>query len=540
MPLTFIDIERQKNWKIGIFFLFLLLIYFLITVIISQAIFFIFFIPTLQEKNFSFHVNSLKYLVPVIIFSILCASIHIFFSAYNAVRTIEKNLSAYPPDMEDGIHKQLLNVMEEINVVTGNKRKIRCMVIPSLSMNALAVEDLKGNAVIMITEGLLSRLTRPQLEGVIAHEAYHILSGDCMETTVAASIFGVYSASIEKLQNFSGGRIFLSPLFILAWILLQLSYLLNLFISREREYRADAGSVRLTRNPLALAEALNLISRNWRGTGFIGSGLEMLCILNPKVSELDESEGFFSDLLSTHPPVKKRISILLKMTRVSIEELQKRMEQRPLGKPVEIFYYALDPRQQWQGPFDPVELSFMPWFSPLTWVSDGNSIERAWRNPLFDNIFTKHLFLTENTGSDFTCPLCKQRLIKISYEKTGINQCRFCGGVLIENDKISRIIARREKPCTERVKSLAKAVLKENQIAYTRKKLRVSERKFITHMTCPKCKNPMTRKFYSYAYMIEIDTCSLCQLTWFENDELEMLQCLIENRIIAGIEPLYV
>ena len=118
------------------------------------------------------------------------------------------------------------------------------------------------------------------------------------------------------------------PGFPLAWLLLQLSYLLNLFISREREYRADAAAVRMSRNPIALAETLHLLSRSWRGAGFIGSGFEMLCIVNPTATALDESEGFWADLLSTHPPLKKRIDILLAMARVSITELDARADAR--------------------------------------------------------------------------------------------------------------------------------------------------------------------------------------------------------------------
>ena len=54
--------------------------------------------------------------------------------------------------------------------------------------------------------------------------------------------------------------------------------------------------------------------------------------------------------------------------------------------------------------------------------------------------------------------------------------------------------------------------------------------------SCPKCKNPMLRTFYSLAYLIEIDRCNLCNITWFDADELEMLQCLIENKITAGYD----
>jgi len=74
-------------------------------------------------------------------------------------------------------------------------------VIPTLSMNALSAADLKGNAVIAITEGLLSRLTRPQIEAVIAHEAHHILSGDCLETTVAQACWHLSALVESRLKH---------------------------------------------------------------------------------------------------------------------------------------------------------------------------------------------------------------------------------------------------------------------------------------------------------------------------------------------------
>ena len=204
------------------------------------------------------------------------------------------------------------------------------MVIPSLSMNAIAVEDLSGQATIAITEGLLSRLTRPQLEAVLAHEAYHILSNDCIEATVATSLFGMYAAMLEKLQDFGdeerGGG--LHPAFFLFWVLMKLGQMLNLFISREREYRADAASVRMTRDPVAMAEALYLLSRNWRSTGLIGSGLEMLCIMNPEEAEAEEEEGFWQNLMSTHPPIRKRIDVLLSMAHADISILKSKEGRR--------------------------------------------------------------------------------------------------------------------------------------------------------------------------------------------------------------------
>jgi hypothetical protein len=105
----------------------------------------------------------------------------------------------------------------------------------------------------------------------------------------------------------------------------------------------------------------------------------------------------------------------------------------------------------------------------------------------------------------------------------------------VHNDKISRIIARKGQGCPERLTSLAKAVMSDNQkrIANRSMKGRAIDRSVLT--PCPKCLTPMMRTFYSLAYLIEIDRCSRCSVTWFDHDELEMLQCVIENRMTAQL-----
>ncbi len=530
MPLTFIDIERQKNWRIWVFFLVLMLLYLVLTALFAATFL---HVTWYAETRFWVFAGATALLV---------AGIHFWFSAFDTVGTVVRSLDGQQPDPQDDIHKMLMNVMQEVHVVTGQKRTMQCVVIPTLSMNALAVADLKGEAVIGITEGLLSRLTRPQLEAVIAHEAHHILSGDCLETTVAASLFGSYSTAMEKLTSASRGRTFASPAFLLAWILLQLSSLLNMFISREREYRADAASVRMTRNPIALAETLHLLSRSWRGAGFIGSGFEMLCIVNPQATALDEQEGFWADLLSTHPPLRKRMDILLKMARVSLAELDAKTTksvttntQAPAAPP----YYAMSPGQQWQGPFTLVELAALPWLSPLTWFTKGKDqpVERASKEPCINDIFLSRLSGQELPLSNFSCPSCSQPLVTESYEGTWFYQCRFCAGILVDSVKIPRIIARtgRDRPCSERINSLAKTVVKENQLRQPFRKYGIAGRSAIPLLPCPKCRNPMSRGFYSQGHLIEVDRCSFCGITWFDQDELEMLQCLIENRIVPDI-----
>lgn len=537
MPLTFIEIERQKNWRISLLFIFLIFMYFCVTYSLVIGFRLIFFFPFFSGGFGSFVFNP-TYMLVIFASSLVMAGIHFWFSASNAIRLVVNKLGAVPPDPEDGVHRTLKDIMAEIHIVTGNKKKINCLVIPSLSMNALAVADLKGESVIAITEGLLSRLTRPQLEAVVAHEAYHILSGDCLETTVTASMFGMYASAIESLENSVDDIRGFHPAFLLFWLLVKLSDLLNMFISREREYRADAASVRMTRNPLAMAEALHLLSRNWTGVGLIGSGIEMLCIIKPDPTLLDESEGWWANLTSTHPPIRKRMKVLLAMAHKSISSFEaSQINDAIRSESTQQHYYALDPDQLWQGPYNVGELALLPWLSPVTWLISGldKTPVRVSENETINRIFS---LIPEKSGkisNEFSCPVCKHPLIVAAYERTKILKCSFCGGTLVENNKIPRIIARNGEECNERIESIARAVLRDNQKKFTMKKLkgRALEAKPLLH--CSNCNNPMFRTFYSLAYLIEIDRCGKCGVTWFDADELKMLECVIENRITAHI-----
>ena len=481
MPITFIDIERQKSWKIGFLLFLLVALYFIFALIIVQAaVLFLFGIH-------SFIIfGSLKYVTVILLSALTIAGVHFGISAYTAVQRVLEQIRANAPDPQDGVHRQLMNIMAEIHIASGNAKKIRCMVIPTLSMNALAVTDLKGEAVIAITEGLLSRLSRDQLEAVIAHEACHILSGDCLEASLATSLFGIYASAVEGLKNASAEDIRAVPILLLFWLLSTFGSVMAMFISREREYRADAGAVRMTRNPLALAEALHRISARWSGGGLISDGLEMLCISSPTLDAHDEAEGWLADLLSTHPPLRKRIAVLLGMAHMSVSVLDKQDRSQTV-----------------------VQMPAVP-DSP---AAVGSAQKRA-----------------------MFCPLCRIQLESESSESTSLFRCRSCRGLLVDNDKIPRILARRKLECTERLVSLVRAVTADNQRSLVIRQKRLKEQKSGEAISCPKCERVMFRTFYSYAYLIEIDRCNVCRLTWFDVDELEMLQCLIENKIAGMIE----
>jgi Zn-finger nucleic acid-binding protein len=269
----------------------------------------------------------------------------------------------------------------------------------------------------------------------------------------------------------------------------------------------------------------------------------MLCIVNPQATASDETEGYWADLLSTHPPLSKRMDILLAMARVNIADLaagSDRMVDTKNRATAGPQFFAMNPQQQWQGPFSPAELAVLPWLSPLTWVLQGSGapVERAWKDPLVNALFLEKFSRQKGPSSELSCPSCHQMLVSASYEGTLIDQCRFCSGVLVGTEKIPRIIARTgmEQPCSERVTALAKSVVKQNLLRFPHRADKVAGAAAIPLLACPKCRNPMSRGFYSQAHLIEIDRCGFCGLTWFDQDELAMLQCLIENRILPEID----
>jgi Zn-finger nucleic acid-binding protein len=294
----------------------------------------------------------------------------------------------------------------------------------------------------------------------------------------------------------------------------------------------------MSRNPLALAEVLYFLSRNRGGARFIGEGLENLCIVSPTARRLEEKESWFSDLFSTHPPVRKRIRVLLNMARSSISELGKKKEEKvPVDerKPAHELFYALDGRYLWQGPFPVAELLALPWLSTMTWISEGGKeVKKASEIPLLNRFFSHRVREEGGNLSGYICHTCQTPLEKRSYEKTSVHQCRFCGGILVDDRRIPRIIARKGVRYSDRITALARATQTENQKRSYGLKRRTADLNVVPLLACPKCGNRMRRVYYTYTYLVEVDRCSLCGVTWFDHDELEILQCLIDNRMAKG------
>ena len=476
----------------------------------------------------------------VLVAAFLLAAIHWYFSTTNLIVKLCSLIGADPIDPKDTYHQYFRNIVDEVSVATGG-RSITPMVIRSSYMNAFALEDFNGQAIIGVTEGLLARLNRAQIEAVVGHEAGHIASGDCLNTTVLCSLAEIYEAGLSRagsgFQNTKGKNIaLLISVFLVLAIMELLSRILRCFLSRERELRADAVSVRLTRDPLSLAEALMLITRNWRGEGATGDSIQSIFIVNPRLDELDEQEGIFPDLFSTHPPARKRIDILLSMAHLDAKTLEDNLKNfrrvSPVAKPefkpdipapAAKRWLILDDNKNWGGPFSLEELRKTPGLYPTQWIrpEGEDQAKMMYQEPELKALFDRQV---QGQGA---CPYCKVGLEEVHYEGAIILKCAYCAGAFAESDKISRILIRQDYLPSQEVVRLGNSIISSNKRSYFKTP---EDKNLIWVIDCPKCKNKMRRQFYLYSYPIEIDRCLGCSGIWFDKFELEILQYIYENK----------
>jgi heat shock protein HtpX len=259
--------------------------------------------------------------------AVFIATIQSLVSYYQGDNIILRSLGARPLNLQSVKETTLLNVVEEMSIAAGIPRP-RVYIIDSDVPNACAVGRDPQHASVCVTSSLLDLLNREELQGVVGHEIAHIKNRDILTMTITAALLGAIIIICEigwRLQYVGryegeeeegvGGRT--GCLFFLIFLLLLIvapiiAKLVFLAVSRSREYIADAHSAMFTRNPLGLASALEKIAK--APAGKLGSSATAhLFIADPLRREIGESEGFWADLWSTHPPIQKRIELLKQM-----------------------------------------------------------------------------------------------------------------------------------------------------------------------------------------------------------------------------------
>jgi heat shock protein HtpX len=201
--------------------------------------------------------------------------------------------------------------------------KPRLAVIPTDMPNAFATGRNPKNSVVAVTEGLWNRLSKPEIEGVLAHELSHIGNRDVAIMTVS-SFFAMVAALLMRIGMFGGmfggggGRDRGGPpiwliMFVVSMVTYVISYVLILMISRYREYAADRGAAIITGAPENLMSALQRIASNI--TQIPQRDLREVQSLNAFFIVPTNVKSSFAELFMTHPPLEKRLARLSEIAR---------------------------------------------------------------------------------------------------------------------------------------------------------------------------------------------------------------------------------
>ncbi|MDR1816631.1 MAG: M48 family metallopeptidase [Puniceicoccales bacterium] len=223
------------------------------------------------------------------------------------------------------LEKRLLNVVEEMALASGVPVPAAYVLPHEPAINAFAAGLTTGDAVVAVSRGALEQLTRDELQAVVGHEFSHILNGDMrLNLKITAVVFGILMFTVvgrvllefgarggrSRSKDGNAGAVMLAAglgLLVLGWVGYFFGRVIQSAVSRQREFLADASSVQFTRNPQAMAGALQKILRAQNG-----SVLE-----SPHATEFSHLffatgvSGFLASLFATHPPLEARIRAVL-------------------------------------------------------------------------------------------------------------------------------------------------------------------------------------------------------------------------------------
>jgi Zn-dependent protease with chaperone function/Zn-finger nucleic acid-binding protein len=558
---------QRKQWKKSLFLMLVLFVFYFCAIGFITFVFLlsfgIFFAETLFPTS-----KTLMTIFPILTgIAILIAAYHFYDAKMFGAKFIRKRMQASPPDQADRYHKQFTNTVEEIRLATGLP-KVTPYIIPSFAINSMALMEANNTPSIIVTEGLLAEFTRDEIQAVIAHELAHVLRGDTFYITLICSLANFFerlrhaaepeaqSAGPPGQHQQSGGGV------VLVYIALTISsfimHLLSTLISRQREVLADAAGVEFSRNPKALARAIYKAHLKNSFVGDFNLTYSPLFIVPPRSK--GDYESFFGRAFNSHPPLMRRVKLLADMVPTKpariieeVWEIQRNREdardvllaqeerrkegesQKPQREESQIeeskFWSIKDAKGTWQGPYSLEELLFLPFFTPLIPIKNQQEGIVAQARE-FPQIRDARRRILKKKPIDPTrqnqCPRCRIPLREFFYEGVSLKVCQECRGKLIDSALVDRIVARKEIDFSETLVKKARTFRDEYMLNPTQtKKINpdVSPKIY-----CPNCGSQMLLRAYNYYYVIPVDKCLSCHKVWFDSDELEILQILIEHR----------
>lgn len=219
-------------------------------------------------------------------------------------------------------NQKLVNILDALMVSSGLQHRPKLYVVDDPQPNAFATGRNPENAVICVTTGLLEKLDYYELEGVVAHELAHIKNYDIRLSAVVSVMVGfmvILSDWVSRTLFWRGtdkdddnkGHPVLMLIGLLCLILAPLfGQLMQLALSRRREYLADSTAVEFTRNPDGLISALQKLDSDSNELGTANNSTAHMYIVNPFKSKAHSGEKKKTSLLSTHPSINDRIEAL--------------------------------------------------------------------------------------------------------------------------------------------------------------------------------------------------------------------------------------
>ena len=242
---------------------------------------------------------------------------------YGGSGLILGSLGAQRLDIKIAEQRELRNIVTEMALASGATMP-QVYVMDDPAPNALATGTNEKNSAICVTTGLLALLDREETQGVVAHEMAHIRNEDTLLMTLVSVLvagialladWGQRGALRARSSRRVGGKnpLLFIPLLIFVAVSPLLAQLLAMAVSRQREYLADATAAEYTRNPRGLARALEKIRDAAGPVNKATRGTAPLFFADPLRRRLDDSESGLANLLTTHPPIGRRIGLLYQM-----------------------------------------------------------------------------------------------------------------------------------------------------------------------------------------------------------------------------------
>lgn len=266
--------------------------------------------------------NALKLGTVSIVIALIFSIISAWSSYYYSDKIVLSLNKARPATKQEDL--KIVNILDALMVTSGLTVKPRLYVVEDAQPNAFATGRNPENAVICVTTGLLDKLNYYELEGVIAHELSHIKNYDIRLSCIVSVMVGF----VVMLSDFFSRMLFWGRfdddrdndnnsnafLMLIGLIFLILSpifgSLMQLAISRKREFLADATAVEFTRNPNGLISALQKLDSDDNQLATANSATAHMYIVNPFKSNTREGRKKSSSLWSTHPSIEDRIEAL--------------------------------------------------------------------------------------------------------------------------------------------------------------------------------------------------------------------------------------